>query len=602
MAPIRPLVTTGASKNRVDMVFLGDGYLAWELQSTYTSQILGFVGYLFDGTILTQPFGRYQSYFNVFAIDVVSASSGADDPHHGIFRDTALHASYRYDGATDRLLYLDEALARHIETETLSGTGIGAEMRFVAVNDSTYGGGGGYYAAYAGGNAQAWEIALHEVGHSFAGLADEYGQAEAVSAAESEPLQPNVTRDPSGSKWAPWIGYDQPGVGVIGAYEGGLYYDKGIYRPSLDSKMRSLGQPFDAVAREQFIRRFYDFVDPLDSYTDNTVALYNPTSVSVDVIDPAIIEVDWTVDGKAFPDVQDTLSFDYDYFDFGVHTVTARAYDDTAWVRGDRSALEQTVTWTVVNDTRLIGGALDDALTGNANGNLVLGRAGSDRIDGGAGADTLIGGAGADTLVGGTGMDRLEGGAGDDAYSVDQWGEEVAEVPGDGSDTVLTSVSYMLDAAASIEVLSAADPRGKAAMALTGNDFANTIIGNAGSNTLAGKAGHDFLTGGPGRDRFVFDTPLGSTVNLDRITDFRAADDVMRLDNAVFKAFETTGTIKPSAFHIGNKAHDRDDRIIYNKGTGLLKYDADGTGPRPAIKFADLKDGTPITYGDVFVI
>ena len=79
--------------------------MAGEIPTTYTSQILGFVGYLFDGSVLTQPFGRYQSYFNVYAIDVASASSRADDPHYGIFRDTALHASYRYDGETDRLLY-----------------------------------------------------------------------------------------------------------------------------------------------------------------------------------------------------------------------------------------------------------------------------------------------------------------------------------------------------------------------------------------------------------------------------------------------------------------------------------------------------------------
>ena len=91
----------------------------------------------------------------------------------------------------------------------------------------------------------------------------------------SEPSSHNITTDPTGSKWADWIGYDQPGVGVIGAYEGAGYHETGLYRPSWDSKMRSLGKPFDAIAREQFIRRLYTYVDPIDSHTGNTVPLVN---------------------------------------------------------------------------------------------------------------------------------------------------------------------------------------------------------------------------------------------------------------------------------------------------------------------------------------
>jgi Ca2+-binding RTX toxin-like protein len=593
MALLRPLLISGPSTNRVDIIFMGDGYTSADIHSTYSSQISQFLAYLFDGGLLTQPFGRYRSLFNIYAIDLVSAQSGADDPVNGIGRNTILNASYRFDGATDRLLYIDEWIARDIEKSVLSGTGIGAEMRFVIVNDDKYGGGGGYYAVFSGGNALAHEIALHETGHAFARLADEYSYGGPTRYGGADPSQANVTTDAGGRKWAQWLGYDQPGIGVIGAYEGGYYSEAGVYRPSLDSKMRSLNQPFDAIAREQFIRRFYEFVDPLDGYTDNTTAKLNPTSLSVDVIDPAIIAVDWRVGNRTFPGHGETLTFDFDYFDFGTHSVTARAYDATDWVRGDRSALEQNVTWSIVNLVRLTGGPLNDTLIGNGYSNDIQGRGGNDR---------LLGGSGADTLVGGAGSDRLEGGPGNDLFYVDRRSDRVLEYARKGTDTVLASASYALGAGMSVESLRTDNSLGTKAMSLVGNELANRIIANAGANTLSGKAGNDVLTGGRGRDAFVFDVALNGRSNYDRVTDFRSADDVMRLENRYFTAFEKTGSISPSAFHVGRAAHDADDRIVYNRPSGVLSYDPDGIGMKPAVKFAELDDGTGITYRDFYII
>src|SRR5215204_6725812 len=98
---------------------------------------------------------------------------------------------------TDRLLHIDETKANTAMDTALSGTGIAAEMRYVLVNDSKYGGGGGSFGVYSAGNGDAREIALHEIGHSFAGLADEYGGG-------TEPGPINVTKNSSGAKWAEW--------------------------------------------------------------------------------------------------------------------------------------------------------------------------------------------------------------------------------------------------------------------------------------------------------------------------------------------------------------------------------------------------------------
>ena len=105
---------------------------------------------------------------------------------------------------------------------------------------------------------------------------------------------------------------------------------------------------------------------------------------------------------------------------------------------------------------------------------------------------------------------------------------------------------------------------------------------------------------------FVFDTKLGKT-NVDVVKDFDVKDDAFQLDNAVFKKLGKGTLAKPvklssDAFHKGKVAEDKDDRILYDQGTGALYYDADGSGAGKAVKFAQLKKGLALTHADFFVI
>ena len=127
------------------------------------------------------------------------------------------------------------------------------------------------------------------------------------------------------------------------------------------------------------------------------------------------------------------------------------------------------------------------------------------------------------------------------------------------------------------------------------------MLGGDGNDYLFGGAGRDVLTGGANRDNFVFDTALG-TANVDKITDFSVVDDTMRLDNAVFTAFGSNGTMSSSAFHAGATAHDSTDRIIYDSATGALSYDRDGTGSAAAAQFAELAPGLALTYQDFQIV
>jgi hypothetical protein len=245
MPTLSPVRVTGDPDNRVNIIFAGDGYRATEIESVYKTHVDNATNYFF-GNALAEPFGRYDGFFNVYRANVVSTQSGTDIPPENIFRNTALDASYYWDGATERLLYVDDAKTDSAVAGALAGTSVMPDMVFVSVNATKYGGGGGTYAVFAGGNSDARELALHEVGHSFAGLADEYFDPGTFYNGPELP-QPNVTIDPTGAKWAQWIGYYQLGIGEIGAYEGGHYHEFGVYRPSLNSKMQTLGNPFDAV-------------------------------------------------------------------------------------------------------------------------------------------------------------------------------------------------------------------------------------------------------------------------------------------------------------------------------------------------------------------
>jgi serralysin len=145
---------------------------------------------------------------------------------------------------------------------------------------------------------------------------------------------------------------------------------------------------------------------------------------------------------------------------------------------------------------------------------------------------------------------------------------------------------------------------------LSGQSGKDRLYGNGGNDKLHGGLGNDTLSGGAGLDIFVFDTKLSKTnklnkqQNLDRISDFTVADDTIHLKKSVFSKIAKTGLLTKSAFYAGTKsaAHDANDRIVYNKNTGALLYDKDGTGAAEAIQIATLSTKLGLTHKDFFVI
>ncbi|TJW39754.1 MAG: calcium-binding protein, partial [Mesorhizobium sp.] len=218
--------------------------------------------------------------------------------------------------------------------------------------------------------------------------------------------------------------------------------------------------------------------------------------------------------------------------------------------------------------------------TGNSIANVITGNSGSNVINGLGGADIMAGGAGNDT------------------YWVDNTSDKAVEANGQGTDTVNASVSFNMGGS-ELEKLSLT---GTGNINGTGNSIANVITGNSGNNILNGLGGNDTLIGGAGSDTFVFTTALNASTNVDHITDFSVVDDIIQVDNAIFTALATTGTLAAAAFHIGATATAAAQHILYDAGTGWLSYDADGNGAGAATHFATLTTGLAMTNNDFFVV
>ncbi len=156
---------------------------------------------------------------------------------------------------------------------------------------------------------------------------------------------------------------------------------------------------------------------------------------------------------------------------------------------------------------------------------------------------------------------------------------------------------------------------------ITGSPYADTLSGFGGNDVIRGGAGDDILFGGAGEDtlngqvgndqlhgdadvdHFVFSTALNKSTNVDVIFGFSPGQDVIELDNAIFRKLKKEGGLKNKNFDIGKKAGDKNDFIVYNKKTGDLFYDKNGSKKGGVVKFAKL-DGSPddLSSADFLVV
>jgi hypothetical protein len=278
------VMQNGEPRKKVDLLLLGDGYTAAEMEKWHAD-----ARRLTEILFAASPFKEHRADFNVWALDTPAEESGVARPSDGVSRRSPLRTTYDAFGSERYVLTFDNKRLREIAAA--------APYEFVeiVVNDRKYGGGGIFnlYATVAADNAFTPYIFVHEFGHHFAGLADEYyTSASAYASAEGrpEPWEPNATADPLAAKWrdliadgtplpTPWpkerfeaeqkriqtrrrqiraehrpetemealfreerdemtalLG-SGPWAGKVGAFEGALYEATGYYRPQSDCIM-----------------------------------------------------------------------------------------------------------------------------------------------------------------------------------------------------------------------------------------------------------------------------------------------------------------------------------------------------------------------------
>ncbi|MEZ4315039.1 MAG: M64 family metallopeptidase [Polyangiaceae bacterium] len=308
----KELASTGSLGARIDLVILGDGYTEAEKDKFYSD-----AQKVSEGLLGSETYGAYAPVFNSWALFTPSAESGADDPSAGKFVSTAFDASYDTSGI-DYLLAVNYSKALSEVNKRFPEK----DVTLCIVNATAYGGSGGPVAVVSL-HQSSLEIARHELGHTLAGLADEY-TAPYPGYPDGDP-EPNVASaahlDPL--KWASWL---TPGVSIptpisdaksdhdpIGAYEGARYKETGVFRPAPDCLMRALDVTFCPVCSEAMVLEFSRLSLLIDAPSPASPGAIPGEGASVfSATIPALADlmITWSIDGQPTQTGSDKLAID----------------------------------------------------------------------------------------------------------------------------------------------------------------------------------------------------------------------------------------------------------------------------------------------------
>ncbi len=235
--------TNGNPKSKVDLVFLPEGYTKAEMDKFMLD-----VERMCKSMFKNAPFDKLKDQFNIYAVQVPSVESGTDIPGDGVYKNTAFNSTF-YTFDTPRYLTSSDMKSIHDAAALVPYDHI-----YVLVNTDRYGGGGFYnfLSLTSVDHEKSERVFVHEFGHGFAGLADEYYSSSVAYDdfynLDIEPWEPNITTLVDfESKWPDLIKKNTPqptprkseNSKKIGVFEGGGYLAKGIYSPMMNCRMKS---------------------------------------------------------------------------------------------------------------------------------------------------------------------------------------------------------------------------------------------------------------------------------------------------------------------------------------------------------------------------
>ncbi|MCX5192633.1 M64 family metallopeptidase [Streptomyces sp. NBC_00249] len=363
---VTKMIDNGPTADRLDVVVIGDGYTADELDRFHADARAKWAE-----VTAVEPYTTYRDLFNVWTVDAVSAQSGVSgDPDPGTVRDTAL-GSYFWCEGIERLLCVDQP-----KVDAYVAKAPAADLVLVLANSAKYGGAGynepsatlGYegISTASAGHPKSGQVAIHETGHSLGKLADEYfypGVPDYEKYTGPEPADPNTTTLDAArltdrrAKWYRWLGETSPDGGTVGAYEGGGYYVTGLRRPTDNSLMRILGKPFNLPGVEAMIAGFHrhaNLVTPLTP-ADRVLRARHTAKAAVPHLagpDGRQPVVRWYLDGRElrrFEGRTEVRVAELWLFDLRTHRLSVTAEDRSPSVRDPEIArtLSSTASWEV---------------------------------------------------------------------------------------------------------------------------------------------------------------------------------------------------------------------------------------------------------------
>ena len=257
------IVNNGDPSKKVDIVIIPDGYDREEMNK-FKKDCDKFAAFLLDAS----PFKENKNMFNLWGIEIISYDSGPDIPADDIWNNTAVGSTfYTFDSERYLMTY---------DNKTLHDVAANApyDQIFILVNTNKYGGGGIYnfYFTCASDNIYANYVTIHEFGHTFAGLGDEYYTSDVPTEnfypTDTEPWEPNLTTLVNfNKKWKSMLAKKTPVPtpdndeykNTLGVFEGGGYEPKGVYRPMYDCTMKSISYDNFCPVCKKAIQNMIDF-------------------------------------------------------------------------------------------------------------------------------------------------------------------------------------------------------------------------------------------------------------------------------------------------------------------------------------------------------
>lgn len=263
ITPHRYLLKRGDEKDCIDVAILAEGYTEKEMDLFYKDAEKAC-----ESIFFYEPFKTMKNRFNIVAVASPSIDSGVSVPRNKDWKHTAFHSHFD-------TFYSERYLTtRSVKSIHNALAGIPYEHIIILANTDVYGGGGIYnsYTLTTAHHAMFKPVVVHEFGHSFAGLADEYFYEDDVMTdtypLDVEPWEQNITtRIRFSSKWKDMLSENTPVPTPatskeqypIGVYEGGGYSAKGIYRPAFNCRMRTNEYPEFCPVCRRAIQRIIDF-------------------------------------------------------------------------------------------------------------------------------------------------------------------------------------------------------------------------------------------------------------------------------------------------------------------------------------------------------